>query len=126
MNAKLMSAKAKHKNLELFYKQHLVVKFDNAFTKSASSYSPDGPMLEFEVVGDMNNFIDLQKFLPEFECKFSRTNDADLRTGTYEAKTYLPYFSNNALHSLFSECTGSANGVKLSNTNCIHAQKAFI
>ena len=38
----------------------------------------------------------------------------------------MPYFSNNALHSLFSECTVIANGVKISNTNGNHAHKAFI
>ena len=83
-------------------------------------------MLEFEVVGDRNNFIDLQKFLLEIKCKITRTNDADLRTGTDATNTDSPYFSNNALYSLFSECTVSANGVKLSNTNGNYAHKAFI
>ena len=37
--------------------------------------------------------------------------------------TDAPYISNNALHSLFSECTVSA---KISNTNANYAHKAFI
>ena len=40
--------------------------------------------------------------------------------------TDAPYFSNNALQSLFSECTVSANGVKMFNMNGIYAHKAFI
>ena len=83
-------------------------------------------MLEFEVLGDRNNFIDLQKLLLEIKCKISRNNDGDLRTGTDATNTDAPYFSNNALHSLFSECTVSANGVKISNTNGNYAHKAFI
>ena len=127
MNTNLLPAEATHTTLDLFEKQPLLITFDNAFTqKVGPSYSPDGPMLEFEVVGDRNNFIDLQKFLLEIKCKITRTNDADLRTGTDATNTDSPYFSNNALHSLFSECTVSANGVKLSNTNGNYAHKAFI
>ena len=83
-------------------------------------------MLEFEVLGDRNNFIDLQKLFLEINCKISRNNDSDLRTGTDATNTDAPYFSNNALHCLFSECTVSANGVKISNTNRNYAHKAFI
>ena len=118
MNTNLLPAEATHTTLDLFEKQPLLILFDNAFTqKVGSSYSPDGSMLVFEVVGNRSNFIDLQKFLLERKCKITRTNDADLRTGADATNTDSPYFSNNALHSLFSECTLSANGVKLSNTN---------
>ena len=68
----------------------------------------------------------MQKFLLEIKCKITSSNDADLRTGTDATNTDSPYFSNNALHSLFSECTVSANGVKLSNTNGNYAHKVFI
>ena len=127
MITNLLPAEATHTTLDLFEKQPLLITFDNAFTqKVGPSYSPDGPMLEFEVLGDRNNFIDLQKFLLEIKCKISRNNDGDLRTGTEATNTDAPYFSNNALHSLFSECTVSANGVKISNTNGNYAHKAFI
>ena len=82
-------------------------------------------MLEFEVLGDRNNFINLQKFL-EIKCKISRNTDGDLRTGTNATNRDAPNFSNNALHFLCSECTVSANGVKISNTNENYAHKAFI
>ena len=83
-------------------------------------------MLEFEVLGDRNNLIDLQKLLLENKCKISRNDDGDLRRGTDATNTDWPCFSNNALHYLFSECTVSANGVKISNTNGNYAHKAFI
>ena len=35
------------------------------------------------------------------KCKIARTDDADLRADTDAANTYLSYFINNALHSLF-------------------------
>ena len=122
----LLLAEATHTTLYLFEKQPLLITFGNVFTqKVGPSYSRDGPMLEFEVLGDRNIFIDLQKLLLEIKCKFSRNNDGELRTGTDATNTDAPYFSNNALHSLFSECTVSANGVKISNTNGNYAHKAF-
>ena len=103
MITNILPAEATHTTLDLFEKQPLLVTFDNAFTqKIGPSYSPDGPMLEFEVLGDRNNFIDLQKILLEVKCKITRTNNGNLRTGADAASTDAPYFSNNALHSLFS------------------------
>ena len=110
MNTNLLPAETTHTMLGLFEKQTLSVTFENAFTqKIGPSYSPDGTMLEFEVVDDRNNFIDLQKFLLEIRCKVTRPNDADLRTGADAANTDAPYFSNNALLSLFTDCAVSAN-----------------
>ena len=61
MITNLLPAEATHTTLDLFEKQPLLITFDNAFTqKVGPSYSPDGSMLEFEVLGDRNHFIDLQ------------------------------------------------------------------
>ena len=38
----------------------------------------------------------------------------------------FPYFAINILHSLFTDCTVSANGIKISTTNGHHAHKSFI
>ena len=68
MITNFLPAKATHTKLDLFEKQPLLITFDNAFTqKVGPSYSPDGPMLEFEVLGDRNDFIELQKLL-EINC----------------------------------------------------------
>ena len=87
-------------------------------------------MLEFEVSGDRNNFIDLQKIFPEIKCKIVQSSGADLKhdagAPTDKAKTDAPYFRNNVLHSLFSDCTVSANGLKISNANGNYAHKSFI
>ena len=45
---------------------------------------------------------------------------------TDKAKTDAPYFCNNVLHSLFSDCTVSANGLKISKANGNYALKSFI
>ena len=127
MITNLLPAEATHTTLDLFEIQPLLITFDNAFTRKVGpSYSPDGPMLEFEVLEDRKIFIDLQKLLIGIKCKISRNNDGDLRRGTDATKTDAPYLSNNALHSLSSDCTVSANGVKISNTNGNYVHKAFI
>ena len=78
-------------------------------------------MLEFEVAGDRNNFIDLQKIFLEIKCKIVQASEADLKYDAEAAadvtKTDAPYFCNNTLNSLFSDCTVSANGLKISNAN---------
>ena len=127
MITNLLPAEATHTTLDLFEKQPLLITFDNAFTQNVGpSYSPDGPMFEFEVLGDRNNFIDLQKILLEIKCKISQNNDGDLRTGTDATYTDAPYFSNNALHPLFSECNVSANGVKISKQTEIMLTKHLL
>ena len=131
MIANLLPTEATHSSLDLFEKPSLLVTFDGSFCqKLGPIYSPNGPMLEFEVAGDRNNFIDLQKIFPEVKCKIVQSSEADLK---YDAtavaditKTDSPYFCNNLLHSLFSDCTVSANGLKISNSNGNYALKSFI
>ena len=92
--------------------------------KNGPSYSPDGPMLEFEVLGDRNNFIDLQRTRLEIVARIVRSNGNVLRTHATEAANRdTPYFVNNPL---FSECTLSLNGEKISTTNANFAHKSFI
>ena len=87
-------------------------------------------MLEFEVAGDRNNFIDLQKIVLEIKCKIVQSSDADLKYDNTAAvdvtKTDAPYFCNNVLHSLFSDFTVSANGLKISSADGNYAHKSFI
>ena len=42
------------------------------------------------------------------------------------ANSDLAYLADNALHSMFADCTVSANGIKISSANGLYAQKAFI
>ena len=72
---KLTPSETTHSSLDLSEKPPLLVTFENAFTqKIGCSYSPDGPMLEFEVLGDRNNFIDLQRTHLEVVARIVRSN----------------------------------------------------
>ena len=131
MIANLLPTEATHSSLDLFEKPSLLVTFDGSVCQKWDPiYSPNGPMLEFEVAGDRNKFIDLQKIFLEFKCKIVQSSEADLKYDATAAaditKTDSPYFCNNVLHSLFSDCTVSANGLKISNANGNFALKSFI
>ena len=131
MIANLLPSEVTHSSLDLVEKPSLLVTFDGSFCqKLGLVYSPNGPMLEFEVVGDRNNFIDLQKIFLEVKCKKVQSSEENLKyDGTAAAdvtKTDAPYFCNNVLHSQFSDCTVSANGLKISNANGNYAHKSFI
>ena len=71
-----------------------------------------------------------KKFFSEVKCEIVPSSEADLRydagAATIVAKTDAPYFCNNVLHSLFSYCTMSAEGLKISNANGNYAHKSFI
>ena len=66
----------------------------------------------------------------EIKCKIVQSSGADLKNdGPATAdtdRTDAPYFCNNLLHSLFSDCTVSANGWKICNANGNYAHKSFI
>ena len=59
-----------------------------------------------------------------------QSSEADLRynaTATADiTKTDAPYFCNNVLHLLYSDCTVSSNELKTSNANGKYAHKSFI
>ena len=106
----------------------MLVTFDQSFEqKTAPLYSDSGSSLEFEVVGDCNNFIDLQKIYLEIKCRILQTDGTDLRYTHSDANdTDLPHSANNILHSLFADCTVSAIGIKISTANGHYEHKNFI
>ena len=114
MIANLLPNETTHSSLDLFEKQPLLITFENAFDqKIGPVYSPNGPMLEFEITGDRNNFVDLQKIYLEIRCKVTQSNGADLRyDNTDPTVSDSTFLVNNSLYSLFSDCTLSANGLK--------------
>ena len=131
MIANLLPSGATRSSLDLFEKLSLIVTFDGSFRKKLGPvYSPNGPMFKFEVAGDRNNLIGLQKIFLEVKCKIVQSSEADLRydagAATDVTKTDAPYFCNIVLHSLFSDCTVSANGLKISIANGNYAHKSFI
>ena len=128
MISNLLPTEATHSSLDLFEKPPLLVTTENAFTqKIGPSYSPDGPMLEFEVLGDRNNFIDLQRTRLEIVARIVQTNGNVLRTlATEAAQQDTLYLVKNPHSSLISECIMSLNGEKTSTTIANFAHKIFI
>ena len=124
----VIPSEATQSSLNLFEKPPLLVTFDQAFEqKTGPLYSPTGSSLEFEIVGDRNNFIDLQKIYLEVKCCIVQSNGNNLRYTTGDANASdTPFFVNNILHSSFADCTVSANGNKISSANGHYAHKCFI
>ena len=83
MIANLLPTEATHISLYRFEKPSLLVLFDGSFCQNFGPvYSPNGPMLEFEVAGDRNHFIDLQKIFLEAKCKIVQSSEAKLKNDT--------------------------------------------
>ena len=126
MISNLIPTEATHISLDLFEKPPILVTVENAFTqKIGPSYSPDGPMLEFEVLGDRNNFIDLQRTRLEIVLRVVQNNGNVLRTHATDARLRdTSYLVKNQLSSLFSECTLSLNGEKIQQPMLISTTNA--
>ena len=123
----VLPVEASHSSLDLFERPPVLIKLDTSFEQKVGPlYSPNGPTLEFEIV-DKTNFIDSQNIYLEVKCKILQSDSNKLRFTTGDvAVSDLPIFVNNTLHSLFSDCSVSANGIKISSSNGNYAQKTFI
>ena len=124
----VLPVEASHSSLDLFERPPDLITFDTSFEqKVGPHYTPNGATLVFEVVGDRTNFIEFQNIYLEVKCKNLQSDSNTLRFTTADAAASdLPIFVNNTLHSLFSDCSVSANGIKTSSSNGNYAQKAFI
>ena len=115
INSNALPIETSHTSLDIFERPQLLVNFDGSFEqKIGPLYAPNGPTLEFEVKGDRTNFIDLQNIYLEVKCKIVKTDNTNLNYVTGDATQQdTPVFVNNTLHSLFSDCTVTAQGVSL-------------
>ncbi len=112
MITNLLPFEATHSSLDLFERQSLLVAFDGAFEQRIGPlYSANGPMLEFKVTGDRNNFLDLQHIYLQFSASIQHQNGNYLRydAGNDIDLSNYPNFFNNILHSLFSSLDVYAN-----------------
>ena len=74
----------------------------------------------------MKNCLDFQRTRLEIVARIVRSNGTVLRTHATEAANRdTPFFVNNPLSLLFSECTLSLNGEKISTTSANLAHKSF-
>lgn len=128
MITNLLPVEATHTSLDLWERPPLLVPFSHPLEqKIGPSFSPNGVNLEFEVIGDRNNFIDLRKIYLEIECRIKQQDGNNLRfDGGDPALSDDAIFVNNVLHSLFADCTITANGIKISNANGLYAHKSFL
>ena len=80
MLPKVLPLEASHSSLDIFERSPVLVPFDSSFEqKIGPIQSPNGPTLDFEVVGDRNNFLDVQKIFLEIKCKVTQTDATYLR-----------------------------------------------
>ena len=81
----------------MFEQPSFLVKIDVGFCQILGPViCPNGPMLDFEVAGDRNNFNDIQ-FFPEVKCEIVQSSEANLKydgaTAADVTKTDAPYFA---------------------------------
>lgn len=128
MITNMLPSEVTHSSLDLFQRQSLLVAFDGGFEQRIGPvYSSNGPTLEFKVLGDRHNFIDLQNIYLQLSCTIKQQNSQDLRYhATNKGDSDEPKFVNNILHSLFSECDVFANGAKISSANGLYAHKSYL
>ena len=113
----MLPNEATQNSLDFLEKQHLLNTFETAFDqKIGDVYSPNRPMLELKIIFDRNNFVELQKIYLQIRCKVTQANRADLRyDNTDPTLSDSQFLVIICLYSLYSDCTLSANGLKISN-----------
>ena len=96
MIANMLPTETTHSSLDLFDKPTLPEIFDGSFCQKVRPVnSPKGPMLEFEVAGDRNNFFDLQRIFLVIKCKIVEASEADLK---HDAGSAVDVTKTDAAH----------------------------
>ena len=98
----LIPSEAAHSSLDLFEKPHLLATFNQRFDqKNWTAVFSSGLRLEFEMVGDRNNFMNLQNKYLEFKCRIQNADGSDLRCTTCRqsncSKFWLQILSTRSL-----------------------------
>ena len=128
MITNLLPTESTHSSLDLFEKPSLLVAFENGFEQSVGPvYTANGPTLEFKVVGDRNNFINMEQIYLGLSCRINKADGSALSWHATDADQQdKPVFVSNVLHSLFSDCEVYANGIKISSANGVYGHKAYL
>ena len=114
---------ATHSSLDLFQKNPVLVNFDHGNVQEVHPVTGvDGPTLEFEIRTDRNSFLDMSEVYLRLAVTI-----IDLNTlKPVDTTTQPVVLTNNALHSLFSNCEVSINGENVSTSNSLYAHKSFL
>ena len=92
MIGNMLPTEVTRSSMDSFGKPALHVTFDGSFCqKIGPIYSPNGSMFEFEVAGDRNNFIDLQKIFLEIKCKIIRASEGVLKCDAEAAAEVISF-----------------------------------
>ncbi len=126
-----LPVEATHSSLDLFERPSMLVNFDNAIEHQHLAITANNaPTLEFNIVGEKRTYIDLDKIYLELAVKFNKGDGSD-QVWDNDSPNDIALsdkcsFANNLLHTLFKECEVYANTVKISSTNGLYAQKAYV
>ncbi len=134
MRTNYLPPETTHNSLQFHERQPLLTSFESCLEQRVGPVSdPDGQSLDFKVVGDRHNFIDLKKIKLQITCCIRKHDGGALdypadpgTTAPDNTNSNRPQFVHNALHSLFSECDVYANGERISTTNGYYAHKAYL
>ena len=99
----VLTVEASHSSLEIFESPPVLNTFNTSFEQRIGSvYAPNGPTLEFEVVGDRTNFIDLQNICLEVKCRLLRSMVTNWNTMQVMLRQLMHHSLLIILHILFS------------------------
>ena len=108
-----------HTAIELFEPPHVLTPYRHGYTEELfSKTSINGPTLEFEIEGGQSSFVDLRQIFLKLAIRFKIGDTTD--EGVHAAVV------NNILHSLFSNCEVSLNGIVVWTANNLYGHKTII
>ena len=101
----VLPVEASHRSLNKIERAPLLITFDTSFEqKFAPIFTPNRLSLEFEIMGDQTNFLDLRNFSLEVKCQITNSEGSNLDYHATDAtQRDMPTFANNPLHPLFSD-----------------------
>ena len=112
---------ATHSSLDLFQKPSILVNFDSGIEQQLFPVgSLDGPNLEFSLETDRHLFIDLQNIYLNLTVKLIKGDHVNLDADDNVV------FTNNIMHSLFSNCDVALNSELVYSSNGHYPHKAMI
>ncbi len=119
-------ASAHHYSLDFFVKPEVLVSFDNAYEQETIRITSDNAaVVEFEMNTDRNTYLDLQGLELKVQATIRRSNNTDLRLAADNTNIHADdsiAFTNNALHSLFSNCDVILINEFVHSSNNLYAQ----
>ena len=116
INCNALPIETSHTSLDIFERPRLLVNFDGSFEqKIGPMYPRSGPTLEFELKGDRTSFIDFTKHLIGTRVLYCKSRIHQFKLCDWRRKSTRHASFCQHYSSLFSDCTVTAQGVKVSS-----------